>query len=166
MQNKSFNLLDKYEITVVDNKVHWVTAKEFHPELEDGTYSDEVHTYYSHGEGEVVDRILIIYTANDHKITPRDSSSFYKKLKELPLWVKPESWTEAPWFIYAGDLRLPAVQYTNSGRSVSLAEALYALEITGYVWNPEIEGFERIRKDEATVNNSKTDHLQETSSFF
>jgi hypothetical protein len=162
---KTYNLIDTFELTVVKNTIHWVKAHEYYPELDDGTYTDQLHTRYIYGNGEVVGRIPILYVDAGSYSVSGGSSSFHKKLKALPLWFEPE-WVEAPWFIYAGDTRIPAVQYTNSGRSVSLAEALYALEIAGYFWNPEIEGFERIRKDEATVNNSKTDHLQETSSFF
>jgi hypothetical protein len=160
MVNKSFNLLDEYEITVVDNKVHWVTASEHYPELEDGTYSDQVHTLYHHGEGEVVGRILILYIGYGHESTPGDPSSFHEKLKDLPLWFEPR-WVEAPWFIYGGETRIPAVRYTNSGRNVGLAEALYALEMTGYIWNPEIEGFDRKKNEEKTVNILSTAHFQE-----
>ena len=152
MTKETFNLLDEYEISVVDNKVHWVTASEHYPELEDGTYSDQVHTFYEHGEGEVVDRILILYISYGHEITPGSPSSFHEKLKDLPPWAEPHSWIETPWFIYAGDSSMPCVKYPHNGRNVGLAEALYALKLTGYIWNPETEDFDRKKKEEKTVN--------------
>ena len=106
---------------------------------------------YRHGEGEVVERILILYIGYGHEITPGSPSSFHEKLKDLPLWFEPR-WVEAPWFIYAGDSSMPCVRYTHNGNSVSLAEALHALKIAGYCWNPEIEGFDRKKNEEKTVN--------------
>ena len=143
---KKYNLIDTFELTVVENTIHWVEAHEYYPELDDGTYSDQLHTLYIYGNGKVVGRIPILYIGYGHEITPGDPSSFHEKLKDLPLWFEPR-WVEAPWFIYAGETRIPAVRYTNSGRSVSLAEALHALKIAGYCWNPEIEGFDRKKKE-------------------
>ena len=139
---KKYNLINKFEITVIDNKIHWLQAHEYYPELDDGTYSDQLHTRYIYGYGEVVGRIPILYVNAGSNSVSGGSSSFYKKLKALPLWFEPE-WVEAPWFIYAGETSLPSVRYTHNGRNVGLAEALYALEMTGYIWNPEIEGFDR-----------------------
>ena len=143
---QKYNLIDTFELTVVENTIHWVEAHEYYPELDDGTYSDQLHTRYIYGNGEVVGRIPILYIDTGSYSVSGGSSSFHEKLKDLPLWFEPR-WVEAPWFIFAGDSSMPCVRYTHNGNSVSLAEALHALKIAGYCWNPEIEGFDRKKKE-------------------
>jgi len=145
MINKDFSLLKTYEISTFNNKIYWVSAKEWSPYeagFTDLVEPDDIFTDYHHGEGVIVpgdgniDDILVLNPSNKMHGDEEDASSFNAELQDLP------EWNETAYVVTSLN-RLPSIRYCHNGDHVSPTEAVIVMTRLGYIWNPDRERFEK-----------------------
>ena len=151
MQNKIFNLDDRFEISVVDNKIYWVEAEEWENylfEYEDENEPVKVFTDYLHGECEIVDSgTLLLHPAKEITEDEHDASDFYEELYPLTKWRETEC------FVTGLDDGIPQIRYCKNGNHVPFDYALYVMERQlGYFWNSDTKRFEKVNKEPETIN--------------
>ena len=140
-----YNVFNEYEVSTVDDKIYWVSAEEWSP-YEAG-YTDlvdpeDIFTDYHHGEGVIVsggdnfDDILLLNRPNQLHGDEEDSNNFITELKALPVWT-------ASKYLVASLSRFPSIRYCDTGKMVSLDEAVVIMAKLGYIWNPDREQFEK-----------------------
>ena len=142
MSKENYNLDDRFEISVVDNKIYWVEAQEWENHLleyEDENEPVKVFTDYLHGECEIVDwGTLVLHPAKDVTGDDNDASDFYQELETLPKWPETEC------FVTGLDYAIPEIRYSKNGNHVPLDYALYVMEQQlGYIWNSVTKRFEK-----------------------
>jgi len=146
---ETFNLLDEYEITIVNNKIHWTKAEEWSPHeagfVED-TDPDDVFTDYVKGEAEVIDDILILNRPNNMIGKDEDASSFYEELEASP------EWNATACFVTSLDKDFPDIRYCSNGENVSFREAIYVMLKLGFSWDPDSDRFVRVDIEEESAS--------------
>ena len=145
-----YNLLNEYEISIVDGKVYWVSAEEWSPYNEGFTEyvePDDIFTDYLHGEGEIIKGILVLHRPNEQTGDEADASRFYEELKAQPAWDGSEC------FVTGLHTPFPSIRYCKSGNHVPLDYAIYVLAVLGYRLNPDSGRSEKIAPEERSQQN-------------
>ena len=148
MSTQTFNLLDTYEISVVDNKIHWVEADEWSPYeagFTDLVDPDDIFTDYHHGEAEIIEDILVLNRPNQMTGREEDASRFYEELKANP------EWSATYYYVTSLNKRFPVIRYCHSGQHVSFGEAIYVMLKLGFNWDPDSDRFVRADLEEESA---------------
>jgi len=144
-----YNLLDEYEVSTVNDKIYWVSADEWSPYEEGFTEyvePDDIFTDYDHGEGEIIDDILVLYRPNQMTGDESCACSFYEELRANPKWMA------TGYFVTSLHKRYPIIRYCHSGENVSFREAIYVMLKLGFTWNPDTDRFERADLEEESAH--------------
>ena len=151
-QIETFNLLEIYEISVVDNKVYWVEAADEWSPHEAGFEDvdpEVIFTDYEHGDGERVDDILVLNRPNQMTGDEEDATRFREELKGNPKW-----WATS-YFVTSLDKKFPVIRYCHSGENTTFREAIYVMLKLGFSWNPDTERFERADIEEESARRTE-----------
>lgn len=132
MENQSYNLLDRYVIAIINDKIYWTEAVGLLPYEEgfDDVDLEQFRSLIVYGKGELIDGILVLYSPNGRKICAGDyASRFYlESIATLPKWTETECYVR---YLYSPS---PSIKYCNKDNEVPPDYAFYVIDQLGYSW--------------------------------
>jgi len=145
---RTYNLLNKYEVSAVNDKIYWVSADERSPYEAgfDDVDPEEIFTDYQHGEAEIIEDILVFNPPNKMNGREEDASRFYEELKASP------EWSATYYYVTSLNKRFPVIRYCHSGQHVSFSEAIYVMLKLGFNWDPDSDRFVRADLEEESAS--------------
>ena len=152
MNNKKFNLLDKYMISVNNDKIRWTIAEDWFPGGRGGYTPMCAFTDYYHGEGIIVrggnhfGDILVLKSDDQQTYDDCTSQDFYEELYSLPKWLETA-------YILTLQTWSPTFQYCENGDDISDTEAIIIMKKTEFIVK-EL-GYEWAYSDEVKFENEK-----------